>query len=59
MKLCRGFSDPQRMSPTDYGGPPDVSFSATCTFYVSNEKWQHLLDGLAQDFVQTFVFSRC
>lgn len=44
----------QRMNPNDFGALPLAPLAAQ-SFHLSAEKPQYLLDGMAQDFVQTFM----
>ncbi len=57
MKFCTDIHGPQRINPNDVGAPLTFPLAppAGRIFYLSCEISQHLLNGSAQNFVQTFM----
>lgn len=57
MNFCREFHVPQKMNSDDFGDPLIFLLLSRGSqrFLLSCEISQHPLDGLAQDFVQSFL----
>ncbi len=56
MKFCLDTHSPKRMNPNDFTDPlSPLAPPAGQSFHLSSEISQYSLDGLAQNFAQTFM----